>query len=160
MAVVACPPNSPPVHGVVTFDANVFKAAYPVFSTVDATALNLNFTYATFILNNTCRSVVIDATVRETLLNVLVAHITALLQGVNGTPPSGVVGRVDSATQGSVSMTAEFLATLNAQWFLQTQWGAMFWQMTATFRGMRYINAPAQCYRDTIAGAWPGRRGC
>ncbi len=158
MAVAACPPNTPPVHGVVTFDANVFKALYPEFSTVLAAALNLNFAYAEFILNNTCRSIVVDANKRETLLNVLVAHLTALLQGVNGQPPSGVVGRINSASQGTVSMTAEFLATLNEQWYLQTQWGALFWQLTAQYRTFRYIPAPAQCYGGPGYGPG-GRRG-
>lgn len=156
MGVVACPPNSPPVHGVVTFDPSVFKSAYPAFATVDATALTLNFTYATIILNNTCRSIVVDAVTRETLLNLLVAHITALLQGANGQPPSGVVGRVANASEGTVSAGIEFLGTINQQWFIQTQWGALFWQMTAVFRTMRYIGPPGpQCYG---AGPW-GRRG-
>lgn len=158
MGIAACPPNSPPVHGVVTFDADVFKAAYPAFSTVDAAALTLNFAYATIILNNTCRSIVVDATVRETLLNVLVAHITALLQGVNGAPAAGVVGRVASAGQGTVNVGVEFLGTLNEQWYLQTQWGVLFWQLTAQLRTFHYIPAPAQCYGGPGFGPG-GRRG-
>jgi hypothetical protein len=159
MGVVACPPNTPPVHGVVTFDPNVFKAIYPEFTTVAAAALNLNFALAQLILNNTCQSSVCDATVRETLLNVLVAHITALFNGVNGQPASGVVGRVAGATEGTVSVTIEYAAGVSQSqaWFVQTPYGALFWQMTVGFRTMRYISAPASC---GPAGTWPGRRGC
>lgn len=156
MGIAACPPNSPPVHGVVTFDANVFKAAYPEFATVDAAKLNLYFTYAQIILNNTCRSIVVDAAVRETLLNLLVAHIAALLAGVNGAPPAGIIGTVNSATQGSVSVGIAFLGTINQQFFAQTQWGVLFWQLTLQWRTFRYIPAPnSTCYG---AGPW-GRRG-
>lgn len=159
MGVVACPPNTPPVHGVVTFDANVFKTIYPEFATVEAAALNLNFVLAQIILSNKCESIVCDAVTRETLLNVLVAHITALRNGVNGQPPAGIVGHVTSATQGTVSVSAEFLASMNAQWFIQTQYGALFWQLTAQYRTMRYIPAPASCLNGPT-GMWPGRRGC
>lgn len=160
MAVVACPPNTPPVHGVVTFDPAVFRALYaPSFNTVLDGALNLNFTLAQLALNNTCRSIVMDANQRETLLNLLVAHITALLNGVNGAPPAGIVGRIDTATEGSVSVSAEFIATAAAQWFIQTQWGAMFWQLTLQYRTFRYIPAPPSCCGPGIGGGWPGGRG-
>lgn len=156
MGIVACPPTSAPVHGVVTFDANVFKAAYPAFATVDAAMLTLYFAYAQIILDNKCTSIVTDAVVRETLLNVLVAHLAALFSGANGQAPSGVVGRASSATQGSVSLTAEYLSTINQAWFVQTQWGALFWQLTAPYRTMRYVPPPASCYSG---GPSSGRRG-
>lgn len=155
MSVAACPPNTPPVHGVVVFEPGPFKTAYPSFSTVPDAALNLNFLLATLALNNTCRSIVLDANERETLLNLLTAHITALLNGVNGAPPAGIVGRISTATEGSVSVSAEFIASAAASWFIQTQWGAMFWQLTLKYRTMHYIPAPAQCYGP----GWPGLRG-
>lgn len=158
MSVVVCPPNSPPVHGVVVFDPAAFKTAYPDFATVADAALQLNFTLATLILNNTCRSVFVDAVTRETYLNLLVAHITALRNGVNGQPPQGIVGRVNSATEGTVSVSAEYAAGVSQSqaWFVQTQWGAMFWLATSTFRGMHYIPAPAHCGGP---GVMAGRRG-
>jgi hypothetical protein len=47
-------------------------------------------------------------------------------------------------------------------YYLQTQWGAMYWQATARFRTMRYIPAPPVCADFGGLGAgfvnpgWPG----
>src|SRR5262249_17024930 len=103
MGVVACPPNTPPTHGVVTFDPAAFKVLYPEFSPVADAALSYNFQLAQFILDNRCASIVVDANKRDTLFQPLVAHITALLNGANGQPPAGIVGRVNNATEGAVS---------------------------------------------------------
>lgn len=147
MPVIACPPSSPIVHGVVTFDPAAFRVLYPEFTTATASdaALAYNFLLATLILNNSCASIVNDANVRETLLGVLTAHLTALANGVNGQPAQGIVGRVDSATEGAVSVSAQFAATMAASYFLQTKYGALFWQLTAQYRTMRYVPAP-MCY--------------
>jgi len=158
VGIAACPPNTPPVHGVVTFDPAVFIVSYPMFATVDPAALTLNFTLATLALNNSCRSIVIDAAVREVLLNLLTAHITALLNGVNGAPPAGIVGRISTATEGTVSVSAEYIASASASWFIQTQWGAMFWQLTLQYRTFRYIPAPNACGPGSRFG-WPGIGG-
>lgn len=152
MSVAACPPSTSPTLGVVVFDPAAFKAAYPSFSTLSDGVVSFNFTLAELMLNNSCCSVVADATVRETLLNLLTAHITALLNGVNGQAPSGVVGRIGQATEGSVNVGLEY-ATNTPQslaYFSQTPWGAMFWQATAQYRTMRYVAAPPRIY-----GPWP-----
>jgi uncharacterized protein DUF4054 len=131
---------TPQTPGIVTFDPAAFIAAYPSFTTVPAAALTANFTFATLLLNNTCCSAVKDAPTRAVLLNLLVAHITALLNGVNGQPPQGVVGRISAATEGSVSVTVEFQTQSEAAaYFQQTQWGAMYWRATAQYRTARYF---------------------
>src|SRR5690606_36516058 len=113
-------------------------------------------------LDNGCNSVVGDATLREHLLNLLVAHI-ATLTPTGATAPGGgsggaVVGRTASASEGSVSISAQFAANVSQSmaWFTQTQWGAMFWEITSPYRSFRYV-APAQCYGP--AGAFAGRKG-
>lgn len=155
MSVAACPPNAPPVHGVVVFVAADFKAAYPEFATVADAMLTRNFGFAQIILSNSCRSIIPDAVTRETFLYLLTAHITALFNGVNGLPPAGIVGRVNTATQGTVSVGADFPANPDEAWFIQTQWGAMFWQLTVPFRTAHYI-PPQNMYG---VGPWAGRRG-
>lgn len=148
MPVVPCTPTTL-VTGVVTFDPTLFKAAYPEFVTVADAVLIGNFGLAQLVLSNSCRSVVLDANKRETLLNLLVAHITQLRNGVNGQQPGGLVGRVNTATEGSVSVGAEFPATMSAAWFLQTQWGATYWQATLAYRTMRYVPAPCRPFVRT-----------
>lgn len=146
MSVAPCPPSTPVTKGVVTFNPTAFKAAYTSFSTVADAALTLSFQLATLQLNNTCGSRVCDAALREILLNLLVAHITALKDGENGNPPAGVVGAVNKAQQGSVSIGTEVGTIVYGQaYYLQTQWGYLYWQSTARFRTMVYIPAPPVC---------------
>lgn len=150
-----------PIHGVVEFVPAEFKALFPQFGTVADPLLTSYFDLATMIVNNTCRSMVCDATKRERLLNLLVAHICALLPvAPNGGAGSGaqVVGHVTAATEGTVTISAQYaaLVTNNMAWFIQTQYGALFWQLTANYRTMRYI-PPVQCCGP--AGVYAGRRG-
>lgn len=157
-----CTQATEPVHGVVTFDPAVFIAAYPMFATVPSGLLTTYFLLATMIVDNSCNSAVDDAKFREQLLNLLVAHIATLTPTGAAAPGGGsggaVVGRIASASEGSVSISAEYAASVSqsAAWFAQTQWGALFWQLTSPYRSFRYV-APAQCYGP--AGAFAGRRG-
>lgn len=158
MAVLPCPTPAPqPVYGIVTFEVNVFKTQFPAFATVADAALTFNFTLATLILNNSCCSVVKDANVRQVLLYTLVAHLTALAQGASGNPPSGIVGRIDKAAEGSVSVSAAYAAEMSVSeaYFAQTQYGALFWQMTAPFRTMHYVAPPV----NACVGGFPGYFG-
>lgn len=148
-----------PEHGVVEFDAAAFKVLYPQFAAVADALLEMYFTLATMILNNSCSSVVSDANLREQLLNLLVAHIatlwpTAASAGSGG----GIVGNVTSATEGTVSVSAAWASQVSQSmaYFIQTQFGALFWQLTSPFRSFRYV-APPQCCGP--GGAFAGRRG-
>lgn len=157
MTVQACPPNAPFTPGVVVFVPADFKAAFPSFATVADASLGMSFALATLQLSNSCGSRVKNATVRETLLNLLTAHITALKDGENGNPPPGIVGRVDKATEGSVSASADVGKVVYGQaYYLQTQWGFLYWQSTAHFRTMRYIPAPPVCADFNGGIGFPG----
>ena len=143
--------------GSVVFDSAEFLAMFPQFSTVLVAALTGNFNLACLLLDNTAASVVQDAPTRQYFLYLLTAHITQLLNGVNGTPPSGIVGRISSAAQGSVNVQAEWAADMgNAEaYFVQTIFGATFWQATVSYRTARYVSP--DCEFDGISGwnAWP-----
>lgn len=146
MTIVACPPVTTPARGVVTFVPATFKTAFPEFSTVTDPVLLANFGFAELQLNNTCGSIVCDAAKREKLLDLLVAHITTLRNGANGQGAPGMVGRIGYAIEGSVAATADMgPQTYGQAYYNQTQWGAMYWQATATYRTMRYVPAPQVC---------------
>jgi len=165
VSVTPCPPSTPITRGVVTFVPATFKVAYPEFATVADAVLTTNFGLATLQLRNSCGSRVQDANTRATLLDLLTAHITQLRNGINGQPPAGIVGRINSATEGSVSVDADMGTMVYGQaYYMQTQFGALYWQSTAQFRQMIYIPAPVTC-ADVAGfgpfGGWPGNEpGC
>jgi hypothetical protein len=128
---------------VVVFDPAAFKQAYPQFAAVSDAVLTNYFNLATLYLSNTDCSIVQDIPKRTTLLWLLTAHIAFLSGALNADgAPSGLVGRISSATEGSVSVSAEMPGNPNAAWFNQTAWGAMFWQSTISLRSFRYRARP------------------
>lgn len=135
---------------VVAFDIAGFRARYPEFVTVQDATLTAYFGEAGLYLNNTDTSLVTDTAIRSTLLNMLTAHIAALNSGVNGEAPSPLVGRVSQASEGSVSVTADMGPVTGSQaWFMQTKYGAAYWQASAGYRTFRYVSgrSGAACAR-------------
>ena len=140
--------------GIVVFDPAQFVTAFPAFAFLPVPVLTANFNTACLYLNNTLCSIVCDEPTRANLLNLITAHVTALLNGVNGQPPSGVVGRVSQATQGSVSGTFEYSTevTDSQAWWIQTPWGAAAWQALLPYRTARYVTG--SCDFGGFAGDW------
>lgn len=131
--------------GIVAFDPTAFKARYPEFVNVSDALLQDYFGEATIYLANTEDSRVQDVAQRGVLLNMLVAHIAQLNAGSTTQPASPLVGRVNTATEGSVSVGTEMgVVPFTAAWFLQTKYGASFWQATARYRTMQYV--PGRSY--------------
>lgn len=130
---------------VVIFDPTAFKLAYPAFAAVPDAQLQNYFSIATLYLSNQECSPVQDIAQRTALLWMLTAHIAYLNGAIS---PGGVappVGRVAGATEGSVSITLDFMSRPgSAQWFNQTPWGAMFWQATLSLRSFRYRARPTR----------------
>lgn len=127
---------------VVVFDPALFVVRYPEFSTVSAPLLSLYFGEATMHLNNTDSSKVSDIVQRSALLNMITAHIAALNgSGVSGNGAQGIVGRINSATEGSVSANAEYAPATNGSsaYFYQTAYGAAFWAASAKYRTTQYV---------------------
>lgn len=120
----------------VVFDKARFQAAYPEVQATDA-QLEMWFTQAESLLDNTDHSIVGKLEEREMLLFLLVRHFAALAERA---AQGGLVGRIASATEGSVSVSADMGAVgSNAAWYLQTPHGATYWQLTAKYRRFRYV---------------------
>lgn len=136
------------MNGVVVFDLAAFRVRYPEFSTVIDAIINEYFTEATIYLDNTPSSIVADLTIRAMLLNMLTAHIAALYSGVNGNAPSGTVGRIGSASEGSVSASFDMGSTSErAAWFMQTQYGAAYWRAVQPYISFQYVVGASSCPR-------------
>ena len=120
----------------VVFDKARFQAAYPEVQASDA-QFAMWFTQAESLLDNTDHSIVEKLEAREMLLFLLVRHFAALAERA---AQGGLVGRIASATEGSVSVSADMGAVgSNAAWYLQPPYGATFWQLTAKYRRFRYV---------------------
>jgi len=131
---------------VATFDSAAFKLRYPQFVAVNNDLLAAYFDEAGLYLSNTACSPVQNIQRRTLLLWMLTAHIAYLngaLSPDGSTPP---VGRVSSATEGSVSASFDYVAPTpgSGPWFNTTQWGAAFWQATSSLRGFRYRSRPTR----------------
>lgn len=128
----------------VTFDYAQWVAVYTAFAAAPSQAQveALVPIAEVYNRNDGVNALGSTAALQSTLLNMMVAHVVQLMYGPNGTSPggSGVVGRVNSASEGSVSVGVDWPgANPEAAWFLQTEYGAMWWQATAQYRTAIYI---------------------
>jgi hypothetical protein len=140
--------------GIVTFDYSGWQSRYPELSSVSAPTANAYFAEAGLYLDNTPCSPVQDLTLRGVLLNMLVAHIAKLNSPLDGGTSPDLVGRIASATEGSVSVSADYGAPGGAAWYSQTKYGAAFWEATRFLRTARYTPPPFQP-RFGRFGAYP-----
>jgi hypothetical protein len=128
---------------VVQFNYAQWAAIYPEFNnTVSAPQAQEYFQLATSVHRNDGGGPVNDADQQLALLNMLTAHVAALMAPATaGGQASSIVGRISGAAEGSVSVQTAYSNNVSQQmaWFIQTKYGAMYWTATAPFRTMRYL---------------------
>lgn len=99
----------------------------------------------------------------------VVAPENMIVPGIpNVQAPLGVVGRINSATEGDVSISSEWSAPPNANqaYFVQTKYGADYWTMTARYRLGLFVAAPPYAYNPLAGiggfrgGPWSGGGNC
>lgn len=133
----------------VVFDYDTWALRYPeLAATVPAPLAAIYFSEAELYLDNTgCNPVQVpyqpDATppilTRAAFLNMITAHIAAL----NGPTSNPLVGRIESAAEGTVNVTAKLEGELASRAFWsQTKYGLAYWQASAQYRTMRYVPGP------------------
>ena len=127
---------------VVAFSSSTFLARYPEFSSVSTDLLSAYFTEAGLYLDNTDNSIVQNTTTRLLLLNMLTAHIAMLNGALSADGLPLPVGRISNASEGSVSTALDYIEPGTEAWFVQTQYGAAFWQASLRYRLARYIPRP------------------
>ena len=131
---------------VAVFNSLAFTARYPEFVNVDIGVLGQLFVEAGLYLNNTDCSIVQDVNLRGVLLNMLTAHIAFIGGVLNADGQPRPVGRVSAASEGSVSASFEGVPPTpgTGAFFMQSQYGAAFWQATSNLRSARYISCPTR----------------
>lgn len=125
---------------IVVLDIAKFRAMFPEFSNVTNAQLPFLFDQATDYLNNSECSLVEDAVKRERLLYLLMAHLAYMRYGdANGNGGTGLVGRLSSATEGSVSVSSDAgQVEFRYMWYTQSPYGMDYWQATKVYRMANY----------------------
>jgi hypothetical protein len=133
---------------IAVFDYTAWITRYLEFGAVSDAQAALFFAEAGLYLDNTDCSPVQDVTTRLMMLNMLTAHIAALSGALNPNGiPDGKVGRVSSATEGSVSISVDLnLQPGTAAWFSQTPYGFAFWQASKGARSATYVAPVPYCF--------------
>lgn len=149
---------------VATFDYVAWQTLYPELAGVVSQArATLLFAQAGLYLDNTDASPVADSSMRLLLLNMIVAHLATLGRTIDANGnlvPTGIVGRVSSATEGSVSITSETgLAAGSAGWWAQTTYGFDYYAATARYRKGFYAPAVQPSFGPFYGGAYGGGYG-
>jgi hypothetical protein len=165
---------APIVDPPIVFDPAAFRAAYGTFAGCSDAQLQEYFTIAGTVCWNSVRNPAYCTTgLLATLMNLATAHVAWLFapRDAMGNPSSAgaaaspIVGRINSASEGSVSVGAEWngSGSPSEAWWLQSPWGATWWQATAQFRQAVYLAKPT-VVPGTLPPAWGyygrfGRRG-
>lgn len=126
---------------VVTFNYTNWAALFPQFSNLtEQQVTGPVLTLAEQYCRNDGGGPVTNEALQTEMLNLMVAHVAQILYGSTTQPVAPTVGRLSSATEGSVSASFDFPTTPTNAWFLQTPYGAAYWQLTTPFRRFRYIS--------------------
>jgi hypothetical protein len=135
---------------IATFNSENFLARYPEFTSLDVPLLQQYFLEAGIYCRNDGGGMVDDVNIQTMFMNMLTAHIAALNGGVNGQTPSQMVGRINSAGEGSVHVSMDMKSENGAAWYMQTKYGAAYWQASLPYRlGGHFVIDP-----HLIQGSW------
>lgn len=136
--------------GIVVFNYTEWLAQYPEFAPnngqgVTQTQAQNFFNRVTYggLIDNTAVSPIQDLFQRTIILNLAVCHL-AVLAGALNPSQRQLVGKINSATQGSVSVSTDSATKggeLAAYWG-QTTYGATLYAMLLPFRTAFYVPPP------------------
>lgn len=141
---------------------------YPEFAAVTEPIATGYWNEATIYHANDGSGPVLTEAIQRTLLNMVTAFIAARYSQSQGSPvpgaaqdANGLVGRVSSASEGSVSVQTENMYPPgSAQFWQQNKYGADYWNATKAYRTMRYRASPGRFSGSAIyagrSGFWPG----
>lgn len=152
----------------VLFNYANWVLMYPEFASVPEPVAANYFAQAGTFWNNYGSSPATRIQTQDVLMNLLTAHIAALFWKVpaQGSPgpadPNSPVGRINSASEGSVSVGTDTglvpTASEYKAWLMQTKYGLMFLAMIGQYTNMRYV--PGQLQSGGLGPrGWPGYGG-
>lgn len=142
---------------VITFSFATWIGLYPEFAAVNQVQASGWFDRAGFICGNEpCNVLNSVPGMLQCALYLLTSHLAWLNAprdakgnpAASGTPPPPIVGRINTASEGSVSVGAtigdETAGSPSQPWYMQTRYGAEYWNLTAPVRTARYVAHPTR----------------
>lgn len=151
--------------GVVTFDPTAFVALFPEFAGCSTPQLQGYFDFSGLYCSNDICNPAFPFGILPQLLSLVTAHLAWMnaprdAQGnpaSQGQPASPLVGRINTGSEGSVSVGAEYQSSGSPSeaFFTQTKYGAEYWQATAQFRTGRYAAQPTLIGSPIMRGSNP-----
>lgn len=138
---------------IITFDFAAWTALYPEFAACTTIQGQAWFNRASrMFANDATNPANRDPGAMSDLLYMLTSHIAWLNAprdqlgnpAATGKPAPPIVGRINTASEGSVSVGAEWegSGSPSQAWFLQTRYGAEFWAASAKYRRGFYVAHP------------------
>jgi hypothetical protein len=143
----------PSPAAIVSFNYPNWIASFPEMAGCSPTQGQAFFDRAdSFFANDACNPAIVLGETRFTrMLYLMTSHLAFLYAprdangnpAQSGSPSSPLVGRLNSASEGSVSVGSEWKgAEAGEEFYIQTKYGAEFWQAMAPFRTFRYAAQP------------------
>lgn len=137
-------------------DYTAWLALFPEFTPVGSGPVTsaqytAQFALSNLYISNLDSSPVTNLAIRAQIINLVVAHLAYMAYGASNVPggASPLVGRIESAAEGSVNVKTAYAASSGSRaWWDQTKYGASAWQAMAPWRTARWIQAP----RDVVTG--------
>lgn len=150
-----------------TFDYNLWTQTFPEMANVSSAQATMYFSFAQLYYDNGGWPGTLPQA--QSLLNLLTAHIAFLFSprdslgnpsSTGQVPPPAIVGRISSASEGSVSVQADYDSNAGSPsqaWYAQTRYGAAYWAAVAQFRTAFYSPGPQRARRAAAASyIFPG----
>lgn len=162
-----CQETTVPPVPPVTFNWTMFTTLFPEFGCLTEAQGQAYFMMAgLYVANDPCNPAIC---ILPQLLNLVTAHVAWLLcpKDASGNPATSgsnnggsLVGRINSATQGSVSVGTTLdghPGSPSEAFYAQTRYGLLAWQAMAQFRLFRYTVSPTLVALGTGPGGFlPG----
>ena len=124
----------------VVFVYSDWITRYPEFTnTVNSGQGADLFAQATFFVDNSDGSVVQDIPTRTFLLYLVTAHLAQIDYGSSLQANNALPGAIDSATEGSVSVTTKLPEQGSDSWWNVTKYGRKWLRSTVRYSAFQYV---------------------
>lgn len=116
-----------------TFNPSDFKLSYPQFDFISNNTMTDIYENIALVCSDWVYRLLSDDNKRYYWTCIVLAHILTLLYGADGKSNNAqLVGRINTATEGSVSIGTDYAAMSESNaWWLQTQYGALVYNLWA-----------------------------